>query len=271
MEFGGKVIAETTRCVRVLGKGSPPDYYFPPEDVRMEYLVPSERTTWCEWKGTASYWSVRVGDRIGEDVAWSYLEPTQGFEAIRGYIAFYAAKVDACYIERGGLAGRDPTMILPLKQAQSVFKRPDRVNLIIVSNRGGVVSGEKLSEEVSRTLRVLFADRTVAAQLKVLLNQGPVLQALEETEESLSGDILKDFSKLRSELGRAALSDELISLLADNDVSREVLDTLDQDELKEVEARAITLFQDLNEFHVLDIIPNPPMDRDGRREDSGSG
>ena len=99
MEFGGKVIAETTRCVRVLGKGSPPDYYFPPEDVRMEYLVPSERTTWCEWKGTASYWSVRVGDRIGEDVAWSYLEPTQGFEAIRGYIAFYAAKVDACYVD----------------------------------------------------------------------------------------------------------------------------------------------------------------------------
>ena len=73
-------------------------------------------------------------------------------------------------VERGGLAGFGSTLILPLGPAQALFDKTGRVNLIVVSNRGDEVAGERLSEEVTRELRVLFADREVASQLKELLN-----------------------------------------------------------------------------------------------------
>jgi uncharacterized protein (DUF427 family) len=98
VEFGGIVLAETDAAFRVLETASPPVYYLPPADVRTEYLEPSPRSTVCEWKGVANYRSVRVGDRFVEDVAWSYPEPNPGYEAICDYLAFYAGKMDACYV-----------------------------------------------------------------------------------------------------------------------------------------------------------------------------
>jgi len=50
--IGGVTIADTTRAIRALEKGIPPDYYIPVEDVRMEHLQPTARTTFCEFKGT---------------------------------------------------------------------------------------------------------------------------------------------------------------------------------------------------------------------------
>jgi len=98
VELGGIVLAESVRAYRIIETASPPVYYLPPGDVRTEYLEPSPRSTFCEWKGRAKYWSVRVGDRFAEDAAWSYPEPEAGYEAIRNYIAFYAGKMDACYV-----------------------------------------------------------------------------------------------------------------------------------------------------------------------------
>lgn len=98
IEFGGAVLADTEHACRVLETASPPTYYIPPEDVRREYLEPSRSRTVCEWKGTASYWSVRVGGRFSADAAWSYEDPSPGFEAIRGYLAFYPGRVDACFV-----------------------------------------------------------------------------------------------------------------------------------------------------------------------------
>ena len=98
VEFGGIVLADTVRAYRVIETASPPVYYLPPDDVRREYLEPSTRSTFCEWKGVAKYWSVRVGDRFAEDAAWSYPKPDTGYEAIRDYIAFYPGKMDACYV-----------------------------------------------------------------------------------------------------------------------------------------------------------------------------
>jgi uncharacterized protein (DUF427 family) len=95
----GRVIAETRRAKRVLETSSPPVYYIPPEDVRGEYLTPSPRTTICEWKGRAAYHTLTVGDRRPVDAAWSYPEPTPAFAALRGYIAFYAGRVDACFVD----------------------------------------------------------------------------------------------------------------------------------------------------------------------------
>lgn len=98
VEIEGVVLADTTRALRVLETASPPTYYIPSEDVRTHYLEPSRSRTVCEWKGTASYWAVRIGERFVADAAWSYEEPSSGFEAIEGYLAFYPGRVDACYV-----------------------------------------------------------------------------------------------------------------------------------------------------------------------------
>src|SRR5438094_10292440 len=70
--FGGETIAETRRAKRVLETSGPPTYYIPPDDVRREFLVPTSRTTVCEWKGQAAYFTLRRGDALASEAAWSY-------------------------------------------------------------------------------------------------------------------------------------------------------------------------------------------------------
>jgi uncharacterized protein (DUF427 family) len=98
VEFGSIVLAESDRAYRVIETASPPVYYLPPDDVRTEYLEPSGRSSMCEWKGESRYWTVRVGQHLAENAAWSYTEPWPGYEAIAGYLAFYAGKMDVCYV-----------------------------------------------------------------------------------------------------------------------------------------------------------------------------
>ena len=94
----GVAVADTTRAWRVLETAGAPVYYVPPGDVRMDLLRPSASTSHCEWKGVASYWSLESGARGIPDLAWSYERPSAGFEAIRGHVAFYAAKVDEAWV-----------------------------------------------------------------------------------------------------------------------------------------------------------------------------
>lgn len=99
IEFKGVVLAETRRAYRVLETSHPPVYYLPPEDVHMEYLEPFPRTTFCEWKGSASYYSVVVGDERADAAAWCYPDPTPGFAVIKDHLAFYAHLMSACYVD----------------------------------------------------------------------------------------------------------------------------------------------------------------------------
>ena len=156
-------------------------------------------------------------------------------------------------VRDGGLAGSDPTMVMPLQRAQEVFERPGQVNLIAVSNRGDERSGAELSREVTRELRVFFSDRAVAADLKTLLAQGQVLAALEAEETRLSGDAKTDLASLRAELQQPGLSDGLIALLSDPEVSENVLSAIGSEEFDEVEAEASTLFNDIGEFSVVEF------------------
>jgi uncharacterized protein (DUF427 family) len=94
---GDAVLADTSRAYRVLETAGAPVYYVPPEDVDQTVLWPSGRHSTCEWKGQASYHSF-VGARRIDDIAWSYDDPNPGYEAIRGYLAFYAAKVDEAWV-----------------------------------------------------------------------------------------------------------------------------------------------------------------------------
>lgn len=96
---GGEPIARTRRALFLFETGLPTRYYIPPQDVRTELLVPSRRTSICPYKGTASYWSLRVGDRFSEDAVWGYLEPLPECPRIKGYFCFYPEKVDRLEVE----------------------------------------------------------------------------------------------------------------------------------------------------------------------------
>jgi len=97
--FNGVVIAETGRAVRVLETSHPPVYYIPPQDIKMEHLRLASRSSYCEWKGRAAYYTVSVGRKQAENAAWYYPDPTPGFEAIEGHLAFYPHLMDACYVD----------------------------------------------------------------------------------------------------------------------------------------------------------------------------
>lgn len=89
---GGAVIADS-RDALVMKEGDyPPVYYFPRADVAMDRLVRSSHTTYCPFKGTASYFSLRDGP---ENAVWSYELPYDEMSAIRERLAFYSDKVDS--------------------------------------------------------------------------------------------------------------------------------------------------------------------------------
>lgn len=93
--FTDRMIVDTTRAFRVLETHHPPTYYIPPEDCDCD-LLPVAGQTMCEWKGAASYFDVQAGGRTARRAAWCYNNPTSGFREITGFLAFYAAYMDAC-------------------------------------------------------------------------------------------------------------------------------------------------------------------------------
>ncbi len=95
--LGGETVADTRQAVRVLETSQPPAFYIRPRDVRQDLLEPTSTRTFCEWKGEASYFTVRVGKRELVDAAWTYLDPTPDFAEIAGWFAFYAQKLD-CFV-----------------------------------------------------------------------------------------------------------------------------------------------------------------------------
>ncbi len=97
--LGGVTIADTRRGYRVLETTHPPNYYFPPDDVLAEAVERSEGTSFCEFKGRATYWTARAGGREARDAAWGYESPSVAFAPIKDHLAFYAGRVDACYVD----------------------------------------------------------------------------------------------------------------------------------------------------------------------------
>ena len=94
ISVNGEVLAETDRPKMLFETGLPPRYYIPPQDVREGVLLPSETTTGCPYKGTASYHSVEAGGERFEDLAWYYPEPLPEVERIKDHPCFYDEKVD---------------------------------------------------------------------------------------------------------------------------------------------------------------------------------
>lgn len=99
VRFGGQVIADTRRPIRVLETSQPPAYYLPAADIRTDLLVPVDRSTWCEWKGSAAYWTVDTSDAVAEAAVWSYPQPTDRFADLVGHYGFYAQHMAECSVD----------------------------------------------------------------------------------------------------------------------------------------------------------------------------
>ena len=94
IEIDGTVVAESSRA-RVLREGPiTPRYYFPREDVKNEWLVESDLSTTCPFKGDASYWSLVLDGKRYDGLVWSYQAPISGMEPITGLLSFFNERVD---------------------------------------------------------------------------------------------------------------------------------------------------------------------------------
>jgi uncharacterized protein (DUF427 family) len=98
IEHRGRIVAETRSSVRTLETSHPPSYYIPPNDIGSDVLRRAEGSSFCEWKGTAVYWDVAVGDDVLRRVGWSYPRPSAAFASIRDHVAFYAGPFDRCTV-----------------------------------------------------------------------------------------------------------------------------------------------------------------------------
>lgn len=97
--FNDVIIADTHRAKRVLETSHPPSYYIPPEDIRLEYFVRINQSTFCEWKGQAAYYTIVVGDQRADAAAWFYPNPTADFASIKNYVAVYPGRMQACFVD----------------------------------------------------------------------------------------------------------------------------------------------------------------------------
>ena len=96
--FNGRVVADTTRALTLREATLPPVQYIPRKDVDMTLLARTDRTTYCPYKGDASYFSITVGGQRSVDAVWSYETPYMAVAEIKDHLAFYPDRVDAIEI-----------------------------------------------------------------------------------------------------------------------------------------------------------------------------
>ncbi len=95
----GRVIADTRASIRTLETSHPPSYYIPPDDIMPGVLRRGRGSSFCEWKGMATYWDIVIDGAVIPGAGWSYPEPTARFAALRDHIAFYAAAFERCSVD----------------------------------------------------------------------------------------------------------------------------------------------------------------------------
>jgi uncharacterized protein (DUF427 family) len=94
VEVDGTTLAESTSPRLLFATGLPVRYYLPKTHVRIDLLTPTGTVSHCPYKGQAEYWSVRTGERVHDDLAWSYRAPFPESQKIAGLITFYDEKTD---------------------------------------------------------------------------------------------------------------------------------------------------------------------------------
>ena len=96
IRLGGQVVARTTAALRVLETSHPPTYYLPATAFAEGVLRPAAGSSYCEWKGDASYLDVVTPARTAARAAWTYPRPSPGFEALVDHVAVMPGAMDAC-------------------------------------------------------------------------------------------------------------------------------------------------------------------------------
>jgi uncharacterized protein (DUF427 family) len=91
---GDQVVADTTAALTLREAGYRPVHYIPIKDVDQTMLRPSSTSTYCPYKGDASYYSVTGPDGLIQDAIWTYQHPYAAVDAIAGRLAFYADRVE---------------------------------------------------------------------------------------------------------------------------------------------------------------------------------
>jgi uncharacterized protein (DUF427 family) len=95
----GETLAECASALALAESGYGVVHYFPKADVQMAKLSPTAHTSYCPFKGTASYWSLSAGGRTLDNVAWGYDEPYDEVAAIKDHVAFWLAKIPGARVE----------------------------------------------------------------------------------------------------------------------------------------------------------------------------
>ncbi len=99
LTLGGVVVCESWASVRVLETSHPPTYYLPRVDFAAGSLSETAGSSYCEWKGTASYLDVIGAEHIAARAGWYYPQPSQGYSALIDLVAVYPAAMDACTVD----------------------------------------------------------------------------------------------------------------------------------------------------------------------------
>ncbi|HZN26092.1 MAG TPA: DUF427 domain-containing protein [Burkholderiales bacterium] len=100
VKFNGEVIADSANAIRMEEGTYSPVYYIPRKDVKMERFARTTHSTYCPFKGHASYYTLASGDRTAENAVWSYEQPYDEVSVIKEHVAFYPDKVDSITASR---------------------------------------------------------------------------------------------------------------------------------------------------------------------------
>jgi len=140
--FNDVIVADSKRAKLLIEPKRLPVYYFPKDDVRMDVLEATERTSSSPTRGTARYYTVRVGDRLAPEAAWIHVEPAAGAEELTDMVAFRWDLMDAWFEED------DEAFVHP----RDPYHRVDVMNS---SRHVKVIAGGEVVAETRRA-RLLF-------------------------------------------------------------------------------------------------------------------
>jgi uncharacterized protein (DUF427 family) len=128
--FGGETIADSVHVLLLRERRHLPVFYFPLKDVRSGALERTVHATESDLKGAATYWTVRAGDRVAKNAAWSYDTPLADGPDLKGYVAFYWNEMGAWYEEEE----RSSSQYVPI--LRSSVRPPDSGKRIARTARG---------------------------------------------------------------------------------------------------------------------------------------
>jgi uncharacterized protein (DUF427 family) len=159
--FAGEVVLDSTRGALLHESNILPRLYVPLEDVRSDLLERTDHSTHCPFKGDASYWSVRVGDRVAENAVWTYEEPIGEASWLRGLVSVYPERMDAWLDEDEEVTGlRDPYHRVDARRSSRRIEVRSEGQVLARSERPVVVA------ETGLPLRFYLPREEVVAELR---------------------------------------------------------------------------------------------------------